>query len=402
MNKRSVVIGLFLMFISLFIEAQPLQLHTKTMRLFVEEQNAPLINIYDVNTETLIKSINRGEIIGGSSHSSMSFNSDKTKLYVLGKQYANVIDVKTLETEKLQLLLNEEATLFNYNIWKKLHDAEVDRVKKEIAAGNLNATYTETPELKKMNALPASILPLGVTEKGIAVIQYRLKEKTDYLVFDLSTGGEKINTINNIEPDKLISWHNGNLLYVDQKGIIIVIDPATGNIIKKIENAFDAADLKQAQGLTKKNNHPKSIYAFIFSFGTNYFYTSLSIGKREKEDKMYYSCALYDYETGTTIYKEQTTNVLPKISPVVGNNRNKLFQKIVSINPNATNFNLLSNPAEYITNVYANLGCTQEIVSVGAGGYAVIMEDYLIFQKGATIELYDINLKKRVHTIYLL
>jgi hypothetical protein len=117
---------------------------------------------------------------------------------------------------------------------------------------------------------------------------------------------------------------------------------------------------------------------------------------------MYYSCALYDYETGTTIYKEQTTNVLPKISPVVGNNRNKLFQKIVSINPNATNFNLLSNPAEYITNVYANLGCTQEIVSVGAGGYAVIMEDYLIFQKGATIELYDINLKKRVHTIYLL
>jgi hypothetical protein len=371
MKKKNFLLGFIISIISHTATAQ--YLHTKTMRLFLPDRNAPIINVYDVNKETLIKSINIGETVMSVS---MSFNSDQSKLYAVGLLYANIIDVKTLEVQKI--------------------------------------------ELQSKSSI------IGVTEKGISVT-------SKGNVYDLNNGGKIINTIS--EKNNSPVLYDGNILYALEDGSISVIDPVTGNTIRKIENAFDAEDLKEAQSSAQKYKDNKTIYPSITFVGKNHFYTELSW---MKENKMIMAYALYDATAGTIIHKERPTLFLPEISNVTGISSHNLFQKVIAKTPmpmlvmppfpdyakmKVAEIELASKeypkqmekaqaeykiktdeynkPDNFVTKIYADIACTQEIMLVDGARYALIQDDYLIFWKASSVELYDIRTKKLVHTIYL-
>jgi hypothetical protein len=371
MKKENIFLGFFISIISFTTTAQ--YLHTNTMRLFWPDRNAPIINVYDVKKETLIKSINIGEPVMSIN---MSFNSDQSKLYAVGKLYSSIIDVKTLEVQKI--------------------------------------------ELQSKSSI------IGVTEKGIAVT-------SKGNVYDLNNGGKIIHTIS--EKNSYPAFCNGNLLYAEEDGSISVIDPVTGNTIRKIENAFDTVDMKEAQNIAKSNNYDKSIHPEICFASKNYFYTKLHWFK---ENKIIIAYALYDIVAGTIIHKERPTNLIPEIWNVYGIGSHNLFRKMKAktfepqlVKPPSPDFSKMkvdeivlalkeyrmqmekaeaeyknktdeyNKPDNFVTKVYADIACTQEIVQLDGVRYVLIQDNYLLFFKTTSIEIYDIRTKKLIHSIYL-
>lgn len=445
-------------FIFISIAANAQYLNIKTMRCFVGDMNTSLVNVYDVNKEVLIKSINCGET---TISAKLHFNKEETKMYRIGIQYAYVIDVATLETQKYKLYADGDTAVQNFTKLQALIDAEVERVRKEIENNdpikplenlnlgasarstnnsdviiNTNAdTFTETPEMKRIKALPLFILTMGVSENGIVVSERIFANKIEINVFDLKQAGKKVNRFE-LPSGSSIAMHEGNLLVFAQDGTINMIDPITAKNIGKIDNAFKADDLADARAVNASYDN-KDIHATLSSYG-KYLITTLNLGLVPNTATMNYAFSIYDFVKKSIIYNDRSTEFLP-IMPIDGT---LFFQKVVAKTPmpvfqipeapDYTKFTLkeiknglmtkasdeynekvkraqadfkikldaYNSPQNFATKVYSDINATDEKFSVDATRFIGVKGNFVICNKDISIEFYDLNTKNLLHTIY--
>ncbi len=408
-------------------------LHLKSMRYFSGDLNSPLVNVFDVNKESLIKSINCGETVV---NSRLCFNKEETKIYKIGLRYASVIDVATLEAEKIKLLSDEDTLVQNTTKLMAMIEAERNRVLKEIENSNLDAKFTETPEIIKMKALPLLIISLGVSESGIVVSERLFTDKIELNVYDLKQAGKKVNTFD-LPAGSDCTMHEGNILVFVQDGSINIVDPITGKNIGKIGNAIDAKDLAEAKIVTAGYDN-KNIRVNLSSYG-KYLITSLNLGMIPNTATIKKAFSIYNFATKTIVYSSRGIENSPSIMPIYGT---ELFQKVVAKTPmpvlqlpeppdftkytakdikNGTmtkasvdyeekvktsqaewklKFDAYNNPQNFATKIYSDINATQELLSIDAARYVGIKGDYIICLKDLGIEFYDLKTKSLVHTIY--
>lgn len=426
MTKKNPITLLLFMFLYGWSFAQ---VHEGTKRLFWPDNASPLLNVYDIAKGTLIKSINRDELVYGKS----CFNADQSKYYSIGKMYAHVIDPVSLEAKKLQLLT--DTAVFDFAKMTKLNEAERDRVLAEIQNGNLEAKITETSEMKKMKLLPTTIFSLGVTEKGYGIVVRIFTGKTEYTVFDLNNNGNKVASYNLVKSGTL---HGENILHPEPDGSISVIDLLTGNTLKKIENAYNEAAISEAR-VKAKDNTDKYVSVTLNSYGTAYFTTTLNLGMTADKKSFEMAFAIFDAAAGKVIYEERGTSINKFVMPLQGSSPHTLLQKVVAKTPEpvlqmppSPDFSKMkpeamgvalqewqksmgsaqadwkvkhgewSNPQNFVTKVFADVALSQELFSVEGARYAGISGEHLYFQKEGSIELYDIKTRKLIQTIYLI
>ena len=418
-----------LIFISIAANAQ--YLNIKTMRCFLGDMKTSLVNVYDVNKEVLIKSINCGET---TISAKLHFNKEETKMYRVGIQYAYVIDVATLETQKYKLYADEDTAVQNTTKLMELIYEEGERVQKEIENGNLEAKNTETPEMKRIKALPLFILAMGVSENGIVVSERIFANKIEINVFDLKQAGKKVNRFE-LPSGSSIAMHEGNLLVFAQDGTINIIDPLTAKNMGKIDNAFKADDLADARAVTASYDN-KNIHATLDSYG-KYLITTLNLGLVPNTATMDYRFSIYDFAKKSIIYNHRSTEFLP-IMPIDGT---LFFQKVVAKTPmpvfqipEAPDFKFTykeiknglltkakqdydeklktaqadfkikldayNNPQNFSTKVYSDINATDEKFSVDATRFIGVKGNFVICHKDVSIEFYDLNTKNLLHTIY--
>lgn len=405
------------------------QIHAGTKRLFWPENASPLINVYDIEKGTLLKSINREEL----GYSRSCFSANQSKFYVVGKMYAHVIDANTLEAKKITLLT--DTAVFDFAKWSKLNDAESKRVLDEIEGGNLEAKYEASPEMKAMKLLPTSIVSIGVTEKGQAVLARLIANKAEYLVYDLNNNGNKVATFTLSKSGTL---HGENLLHPEADGSISVVDILTGNTIKKIDNAYNDAALTEARNLAKGYTD-KYVQTTLISYCSKYFTTNLTLGMTTDKTAFQYAFAIYDAVEGKVIYNERGTTINKFALPVMGSSPHSLLQKTAAKTPEPVmqmppvpdyaklkpaematalegwrkklgeaqaaykvKHDEWSMPQNFVTKVFADVALTQELLSVDGARYAGVSGEYLYFQKEGAVEIYDITTKKLIQTIYLI
>jgi hypothetical protein len=429
---------LVFIFILISIVANSQYLNIKTMRCFVGEMNTSLVNVYDVNKEVLIKSINCGET---TLSAKLGFNKEETKIYRIGIQYAYILDVATLETQKYKLYADEDTAVQNYAKLQALIDAESERVKKEseiidnIANGNL-PQFTETVEMKRIKALPLFITTLGVTNNGIVVSERIFANRIEFNVFDLKQAGKKVNSFE-LPSGSNITMHEANILVFAQDGTINIIDPLTAKNIGKIENAFVANDLTDARAVSATYDN-KDIHPSLSSYG-KYLITTLSLGTIPNTATTNLAFSIYDFSTKSIIYNERNTEPLPSIMPIAGT---QLFQKVVPVSPKPQlilpeppdytkftakdikkglmtkayddhnekiktasaewklKFDAYNSPQNFATKVYSDINATEEKFSFDATRFIGIIGDFVICYKDVSIEFYDIKTKKLLHSIY--
>lgn len=75
------------------------QIHAGTKRLFWPENASPLINVYDIEKGTLLKSINREEL----GYSRSCFSANQSKFYVVGIQQKPITPGKWMMMKKVPL-----------------------------------------------------------------------------------------------------------------------------------------------------------------------------------------------------------------------------------------------------------------------------------------------------------
>lgn len=430
----------FLVFIFILtsIVANSQYLNIKTMRCFVGDMNTSLVNVYDVNKEVLIKSINCGET---TLSAKLGFNKEETKIYRIGIQYAYIIDVATLETQKYKLYADEDTAVQSFAKLQALIDAESERVKKEIenldniTNGNL-PQFTETVEMKRIKALPLFIITLGVSDNGIVVSERIFANRIEFNVFDLKQAGKKVNSFE-LPSGSNTTMHSGNILAFAQDGSINIIDPLTAKNIGKIENAFEANDLTDARAVTATYDN-KDIHPTLSSYG-KYLITTISLGTIPNTAKTNLAFSIYDFAKKSIIYNFRSTEFLPNIMPIEGT---PYFQKVVAKTPmpqlilpempdfskftakdiknglmtkayDDYNEKLKTNQAEwkvkidaynspqnFTTKVYADINATDEKFSIDATKYIGIIGNFVICYKDISIEFYDLNTKNLLHTIY--
>ncbi|MEI6310938.1 MAG: hypothetical protein WCP57_01635 [Bacteroidota bacterium] len=408
------------------------------MRCFVGDMNTSLVNVYDVNKEVLIKSINCGET---TLSAKLGFNKEETKIYRIGIQYAYIIDVASLEIQKYKLYADEDTAVQNISKLMDMIEAEKNRVLKEgenldnIANGNL-PQFTETVEMKRIKALPMFILTMGVSENGIVVSERIFANKIEINVFDLKQAGKKINRFE-LPSGSNITMHEGNLLVFTQDGTINIIDPVTANNIGKIENAFEANDLTDARAVTATYDN-KDIHPNLSSYG-KYLITTISLGTIPNTATTNLAFSIYDFAKKSIIYNYRSTEFLPNIMPIEGT---LYFQKVVAKTPmpqlqlpeapDFTKFNYkdiknglmtkasqdydekvktaqadwkikidaYNSPQNFATKIYTDINLTQEIFSVDATRFIGLKGDFVICYKDISIEFYDLKTKNLLHTIY--
>ena len=405
------------------------------MRCFVGEMNTSLVNVYDVNKEVLIKSINCGETTPSAK---LGFNKEETKIYRIGIQYAYIIDVATLETQKYKLYADED-TAQSFAKLQSLIDAEAERFKKEIENADNIANlpqFTETVEMKRIKALPIFITTLGVTDNGIVVSERIFANRIEFNVFDLKQAGKKVNSFE-LPSGSNITMHEANILVFAQNGSINIIDPLTAKNIGKIENAFVANDLTDARAVTATYDN-KDIHPTLYSYG-KYLITTLSLGIIPNTATPKIAFSIYDFAKKTIIYNFRSTAFSLDIMPVEGTlffqkkvAKTPIPQMILPEMPDATKFSAkdikkglmikalddynekiktaqaewkvkidaYNSPQNFVTKVYSDINATEEIFTVDATRFLGMKGDIVICYKELSIEFYDIKTKKLLHTLY--
>ena len=367
----------------------------KTMRLFIGDANSSLVNVYDLNKEALIKSINCIESVKAYG-AKLTFNIDETKLYRVGDRYAHIIDVATLESKKIELL--------------------------------------DSSEINRLNSLRITTLTKGVSENGIVVKQNILDTTSEYIVFDLKKEGKKVNTF---VLSAYTTMYNGNILAFVQDGTIDIIDPLSGKNIGKFENAFLTKDLADARALSRY--YDKRINNSFLVLG-NYLITSLILEISNKTYTFDFAHSIYDLSAKKNIFSQRNSESLPDILPLEGT---QLFHKVITVIPKSQlklpeapdstkftkkeikkgaydkakedynekvkiaealwkhNLEAYTNPQNFISKIFSDVNETQEVLSIQGSRHIIMKGDFVFCYKEFSIEVYDIKTKKLLHTIYL-
>ena len=385
MKKLKVICFLLGLVISCSVDAQTdiFLLHEKTMRLIVPEFNAALINVYDVNNEKLLRSIN--------SHARyLSVSSDNKKIFAIDTNSATIIDILTLDAKQI-----------------KLESARGER--------------------------PYYIIPLGINEKGIAIVEYAYHNKIDCIVYNIAKGGQKVNTLT-FSRSANPYFKGYNIYITDKESTISIVNPLTGESIKKISGACDPVDLAEAKQYDSSNFMYRILYV-----GSNYFVTQLSWAVSGKNTS---SLFLFDvnrslivtkvratgmasllerpnaFDTGSDPLFYKTTQKIPMpeldlpelIDPTNTKLKGRKLAKASKENLEKTisqsqkYYDALaaykSEDNYYTTTIYSDINCNKVILSVARARSVSMQNGYLLFWKDASIEVYDFKTGKLLHTIY--
>jgi hypothetical protein len=260
------------------------QIHVESMKLFVQDMNGQLINVYDIRTESLIKSMNIGDKI-----TRTQFSADQSAFYALGVQSLSIIDVSSLEIKTIRLFSDDEA--YRYI------DGNPNRFQK--------------------------VFPLGISDSGIAVY---LNGKS-YIVFDAHQGGKKVNTYTS---DSGTGCHlQGNLYIAGQDGIVRVIDPLSGAEKDRLSSVFEAKALSEArQNSTYDDKHIN----LNLNPSENFLISTVYLGSSDGSSWQ----GIYDPIAREIVYSERVPQFeYLKRLPMSGMSSHRLFTRSEQLDPNA-------------------------------------------------------------------
>ncbi len=232
----------------------------------------------------------------------------------------------------------------------------------------------------------------------------------------------------------------------DDNGVFNVIDPVTKKEIGKLNGAFD---IKQIQNF-KTNRKDTSMSPGLYSlpYGDLFLLTSL-----DHFTSLYYpdnTQSVYEISKQKNVYSERSNQGAfhyMDIYPIkTYDNDVALFQKVESLDstlkrpiiPNmpippdyskmtqkeakkAQDKYLLdlssfrvklgewrikireyTNPKNSRIKIYTDVACTNEYLSIEKANEVKIYGNYLLVKKETTYEIYDLNTKKMLYTIYLI
>jgi hypothetical protein len=292
------------------------------------------LNIYELKSGSLFKAIPLQESCQG------QFNSDFSKYYLAGsKQYAYVVDCKTLSCEKLKLVADKDTV---DPIANKEELELIKRTTKKKETSQIESTANETKKSIEVNAALNELNTLlsdnsenfddakyakaaanqaiyfickGISENGLVLYEkYRpiFGDQVEYTLFDLTKGGKKILSFLESKNGHLIGE---NLFFIDKKGSLKIINPITKAMVLRKDNFIASSILSDIQ--SNGIDPGFSIYSTsenVFSFNTVFFNKKINAVE-------YYT--LFTDKNFTKLLDKRTTNAFDGLN--VFNEKNSFY-----------------------------------------------------------------------------